>query len=258
MIISMQNTERFTGRAATYNRYRQRYPSDIILTLLHSWCGLEPTWPIADIGAGTGMLCELFLANHNPVIAIEPNAEMRSVCEQLLLSHPRLEIRNASAEATTLPEHSVSMVAAGRAFHWFDIPRALTEFRRILTPDGWLVLISLGRDKNATPQSRDFEDLLTQYGIDYNYVRAGYRVHDNLQDIFAADQHQAEIEGEQQLEWDAFHGQTNSLSVVPQPNDPRAETFNHHLRNYFNTYATNGILTVQTKCWINAGRLSTQ
>jgi ubiquinone/menaquinone biosynthesis C-methylase UbiE len=257
-MISMDNTDRFTGRAETYDRYRQRYPANEILHRLQAWCGLQPSWPIADIGAGTGMLSEVFLANGNPVIAIEPNPEMRSACEQLLRTWPRLDIRNGTDEATGLPNASVSMVAAGRAFHWFDIPRALAEFRRILQPAGWMVLVSLGRDKDDTPQCRDFEYLLTHHGIDDNYARAGYRVHDNLQEFFAADHYHAQIDGEQQLDWEAFLGQTMSLSVVPQAGHPRAEAFHHLLRDYFNTYASNGILTAPTKCWIDAGRLSTQ
>jgi ubiquinone/menaquinone biosynthesis C-methylase UbiE len=254
----MDNTGRFTGRSATYDRYRLRYPTDNILHLLQTWCGLQSDWPIADIGAGTGMLSEVFLANGNPVTAIEPNQEMHSVCEQLLHTGPLLEVRNGTAEATGLPNASISMVAAGRAFHWFDIPRALTEFRRILKPDGWMVLVSLGRDKDETPQCRDFELLLTHHGIDDNYARTGYRIHENLHEFFAADHHHAEIDGEQQLDWEAFQGQTNSLSVVPKIGDPRAETFHRLLRDYFHTYASNGILTAPTKCWIDAGRLSTQ
>ncbi len=255
---AVDNTQRFTGRAATYDRYRQRYPSDIILDRLRTWCGLQPNWRIADIGAGTGMLAEVFLANDNPVIAIEPNPEMRSACEQLLPIWPRLDVRDATAEATGLPNASADMVAAGRAFHWFDIPRALAEFRRILKPDGWLVLASLGRDRGEDSQSRDFEHLLTHHGIDDHYARAGFRVHDSLQDLFAADHHHAEIDGQQQLDWETFLGQTMSLSVVPQPGHPRAAAFHQLLRDYFNTYATNGILTAPTKCWIDAGRLSTQ
>ncbi len=254
----MDNTERFTGRAETYDRYRQRYPSNEILNLLQTWSGLQPDWPIADVGAGTGMLSEVFLANGNPVIAIEPNLEMRTSCQRLIGTWPQLQVRDGTAEATGLPRASVPMVAAGRAFHWFDIPRALTEFRRILKPEGWMVLVSLGRDKNESPQSRDFEDLLTRHGIDYNYARTGYRVHENLHELFAADHHHAHIDGEQKLDWEAFLGQTNSLSVVPQGGDPRAETFHNLLRDYFDTYASNGVLTRPTRCWIDAGRLSTQ
>jgi SAM-dependent methyltransferase len=254
----MENTERFTGRAAIYERYRLRYPPDTILKLLRAWCGLKPNWLIADIGAGTGMFSEVFLGNGNPVIAIEPNQEMRASCRELLRIWPHLEIRDGTAEATGLESASINVAAAGRAFHWFDIPRALTEFRRILKPHGWLVLISLGRGKDDTPQFRDFEHLLTHHGMDDNYARAGFRIHENLHEFFAADHHHAEIDGQQHLDWETFLGQTMSLSVVPQRGHPHAETFHHLLRDYFNTYASNGILTAPTKCWIDAGRLSTQ
>jgi SAM-dependent methyltransferase len=204
------------------------------------------------------MLSEVFLANGNSVSAIEPNPDMRTVCEQLISVWPNLEVCDGTAEATGIANASISLIAAGRALHWFDIPRALSEFRRILQPAGWLAVISLGRDRNATSQSRDFEDLLTRHGIDPGYARSGFRVHENLHELFAADHHHAEIPGAQRLDWDTFLGQTNSLSIVPQPNDTRAETFHRLLRDYFNTYAPTGILTVPTKCWVDAGRLSTQ
>ena len=254
----MNSIERFTGRVETYNRFRLRYPTTIVLDRLKRWCNLQPHENIADIGAGTGMLSEVFLSNGNPVIAIEPNKEMRTSCEELLSQWPLLEIRDGTAEATGLPDHSIAIVSAGRAFHWFDVPRALSEFRRILQPAGWLVLVSLGRAKDDSPQYRDFEALLTSESTDYTYVRAGYRVHDNLDGIFLANRHSEQIPLEQKLTWEAFLGQTMSLSVVPQPHDPRFSTFSQHLRDHFQTYAVDGTITIPTTCWIDVGRLSTQ
>jgi SAM-dependent methyltransferase len=254
----MNSIDRFTGRVETYNRYRLRYPSALILDRLKPWCNLQPDWLVADIGAGTGMLSEVFLSNGNPVIAVEPNEEMRASCRELLTQWPHLEVRKGTAEATGLPDNSIAIVAAGRAFHWFDVPRALTEFRRILQPIGWLVLVSLGRAKDDTPQYKDFEALLTSASTDYTYVRAGYRVHDHLDDVFIANRHSEQIPLEQKLTWDDFLGQTMSLSVTPPPGDPRNATFAQHLRDYFQTYAVDGILTMPTTCWIDAGRLSTQ
>ncbi|MGA8939769.1 MAG: class I SAM-dependent methyltransferase [Acidobacteriaceae bacterium] len=253
----MNSIERFTGRAETYNRYRLRYPAALILDRLKTWCNLQPDWPIADIGAGTGMLSEVFLPNRNPVIAIEPNEEMRTTCAELRTRWPLLQVHDATAEATGLPDNSVAIVAAGRAFHWFEIPRALVEFERILHPNGWLVLVSLGRAKNENPQSHDFEQLLTTHGTDYaSHVRAGYRVHENLDQIFAADRHHEEIPGEQIADWESFLGQTLSLSVTPQPANPRFPAFNQDLRNHFHTYAVDGQLSIPTTCWIDAGRIT--
>src|SRR5437660_12780723 len=84
------NTQRFTDRAEDYERYRERYPATQILDHLRTWCGLSPKWTVADIGAGTGMLAEVFLENGNRVIAIEPNAHMREACAQLERRWPAL------------------------------------------------------------------------------------------------------------------------------------------------------------------------
>jgi SAM-dependent methyltransferase len=252
------STERFSGRAETYDRFRQRYPTDEILALLRSWCGLDSNWLVADIGAGTGMLTEVFLANGNPVLAIEPNIEMRSIAARLLDRSPSLNVMDGTAEETHLSSGSVNLVAAGRAFHWFDVPRAMTEFRRILKPDGWMVLVSLGRAKDSSAQSVAFEELLLTHGIDYTYVRSGYRVHDNLASVFTADMHHAELPSASRLDWESFLGQTMSLSVAPRPDDPRFATFMQALRAYFEHYAVDHLLTMPATCWITAGRITTR
>src|SRR4051812_50109227 len=82
------HTQRFTGRAEDYDRYRQRYPADTVLDRLRNWCGLTPSWRIADIGAGTGMLAEGFLAHGKPVIAVEPNPDMRRYMQTRLAPAP--------------------------------------------------------------------------------------------------------------------------------------------------------------------------
>jgi ubiquinone/menaquinone biosynthesis C-methylase UbiE len=249
------NTQRFTGKAEAYERFRERYPAAEVLTRLKDWCGLQPQWAIADVGAGTGMLAEVFLENGNPVIAIEPNEEMRIACERMKPRWPQLEVIDATAEATTLADASVEMVAAGRAFHWFETQLALAEFRRILKPGGWVALVSAGRTDADTEQARDFERLLVELGNDHTYARATYRVHDRLEDLFA-DLHQAEIPGEQQLDWETLQGFTQSLSIVPRRGSPTFEVFEAGLRTHFERFSHNGILTVQTTCWISAGRLS--
>ncbi len=250
------NTQRFDGRAEDYDLYRQRYPAEAVLMRLRAWCDLTPRHLIADIGAGTGMLAEVFLANGNPIIAIEPNADMRAICLRLQTPSSSLTIIDATAEATTLPNHSIDLVAAGRAFHWFDRDRALTEFRRILKPDGWVTLVSVGRSKDESQHSTDFERLLIEHGTDHTYVRAGLRVHEDLHTLFTRDWHHEEIHGVLPLNWESFFGHTMSLSMTPKPTDPRFPQFLKALEGFFNRYATNGILTLPTTCWISAGRLA--
>jgi ubiquinone/menaquinone biosynthesis C-methylase UbiE len=262
------NTQRFTGRAEDYDRYRQRYPAEEILTHLRAWCGLNSNWLIADVGAGTGMLAEVFLANANRVLAVEPNADMLDQMHATFKESPQLEIIAASAEDTTIATASLDLVAVGRAFHWFDRDRALAEFRRILKPKGWVALCSLGRaslgrtdlitDPALTSQVIDYERILVEHGTDYGSIRKAYRIQDTVPSLFAGELHQAQLAGTQQLDWLAFRGQTLSLSVVPAPGHPDHDTFMRELRLHFDTYARDGILTMATICYIAAARFQTQ
>lgn len=91
-------TERFSGRAELYRNSRPHYPPGI-LTLLEEQCGLTAVSLILDVGAGTGLLAELFLKSGNPVIAVEPNGAMRDALTTLRSSYPRLTPVDAVAEA---------------------------------------------------------------------------------------------------------------------------------------------------------------
>ena len=96
-----EHAERFTGRVEDYERYRTRYPAAVIDVLVER-CGLQREHHVADIGAGTGMLAELFLEHGNAVVAVEPNDDMRAACERLASAWPGLTVKKGTAEATGL------------------------------------------------------------------------------------------------------------------------------------------------------------
>jgi ubiquinone/menaquinone biosynthesis C-methylase UbiE len=261
------NTQRFTGRAEDYDRYRQRYPAEEVLSRLRTWCGLTPDWLVADIGAGTGMLAELFLENGNRVLAIEPNGDMREGMRAAVEGHlsrpaPELEIVDATAEETTLQNASINLVAAGRAFHWFDKDRALAEFRRILKPGAWVTLVAADRDRDSKdPSYREqidaYEQLMSDYGTDYVRVRSGFRSYDNMEEFFDGEVHQDRLPGLRELDWESFSGHAKSLSVTPQPGHPNFDGWVRESRRYFDRFAHNGVLTVPTICWITAANFRT-
>src|SRR5262245_41650436 len=95
------STTRFSNRVETYLRYRPRYPAAVVDPLKQA-CGLTVTSLIADLGSGTGMLTELFLANGNRVYAVEPNREMREAGERLLGKYQNFTSVVGTAESTTL------------------------------------------------------------------------------------------------------------------------------------------------------------
>src|SRR5439155_23726894 len=151
-------TQRFSDRVHNYVLYRPRYPTAILHPLKID-CRLTSGSIIADVGSGTGFLAEVFLSNGNRVFGIEPNPEMRQAGERLLASWPKFKSVAATAESTSLPDRSVDFVTGGQAFHWFDREACRAEFKRILRPDGWVVLVWNDRRTDSTAFLSAYEQL---------------------------------------------------------------------------------------------------
>src|SRR5271166_831925 len=164
-------TQRFSSRVDNYVRYRPGYPTEV-LELLKNECGLTSDSVIADIASGTGIFTRMLIENGNHVFGVEPNDDMRRAGEQFLRSYSGFSSIAGMAEATTLPGHSVDMVTAAQAAHWFDREKARREFVRICRPGGWTVLLWNERRTSSTPFLRAYEQLLVQYGTDYQDVRS--------------------------------------------------------------------------------------
>jgi SAM-dependent methyltransferase len=160
------STGRFSGRVADYLKYRPGYP-DALLDFLRRECGLLPGLAVADVGCGTGKLSALFLSNGNAVFGVEPNAEMRGAAEALFSGRADFHSVAGKAEATTLPDDSVDMIAVGQAFHWFDLDRAALEFRRILRRKGFAVIVWNARELRGPSWADAYEGFLQEYSIDY-------------------------------------------------------------------------------------------
>jgi ubiquinone/menaquinone biosynthesis C-methylase UbiE len=104
---------------------------------------------LVDVGCGTGISTRLFAARGVRVIGIEPNDDMRAraAATPAPAGGPVPEYRKGTAEATGLPDGCAAAVLAAQAFHWFDSPAALREFRRVLRPGGHVALAGYERDE---------------------------------------------------------------------------------------------------------------
>ena len=247
-------TKRFSSRVGNYALYRPGYPPEIV-KLLTNECGLTPASIVADIGSGTGNLTRLFLENGNQVFGIEPNREMRQAGEAALSSYSRFHSVVGTAEATTLPDHSVEFVTAAQAAHWFDRAKARAEFVRILRSGGWAVLVWNERRHRSTPFHRDYEQLLLSYGIDYQEVRhEGARL--TIGDFFAPCSYQERIfDMAQQFDYAGLEGRLLSSSYVPLAGHNNYKPMLEALRRVFDKHQVNGRVTMEHDTRVYYGNL---
>jgi SAM-dependent methyltransferase len=231
--------QRFSNRVADYIRYRPGYPS-ALLDLLRAECTLRPDHVVADIGSGTGLLSELLLKNSNRVFGVEPNSEMRAGGEEYLNSYRNFTTVDGSAEATTLPAASVDFITAGQAFHWFDPQTARREFLRILKPRGWVVIVWNDRRMDEAQLTREYEDLLERFGLDYKRVKNAYPERAQIQSFIAGPFVERDLPNYQSLDWDGFQGRLRSSSFAPTEDQPNFAPMMAELDRIFRAHQRDG------------------
>jgi len=247
-------TQRFSSRVDNYVRYRPGYPP-AVLELLKEECGLTAASVIADIASGTGIFTRMLLENGNRVFGVEPNLEMRRAGEEFLAAHPRFTSVAGIAEATTLPDHSVDIVTAAQAGHWFDRERARTEFVRILKPGGWAVMIWNERKTDSTPFLRDYEQLQLSYGTDYREVRHE-RSTAEIDGFFAPSRLELRIFSMiQEFDYPALEGRLLSSSYTPQSDHAQHEPMLRELQRIFTAHQVNGRVSLDYDTRVFYGHL---
>jgi SAM-dependent methyltransferase len=214
------STRRFSSRVDNYVKYRPSYPAELV-SLLAAECELVPGALVADIGAGTGLLAELFLKNGYRVLGIEPNREMREAGERLLSGYPQYTSADGTAEATTLADSSVDLITAGQAFHWFDRAKSRAEFARILRPGGWVALIWNERRIDTTPFLAAYEQLLRTYSSEYETLNHRQVDQQMIAAFFKPGTFRMQsFENRQIFDFAGVKGRLLSSSYTPAPGQP--------------------------------------
>ncbi len=249
------STQRFSSRVGNYVRYRPAYPA-AVLDLLKNDCGLTAASVIADIASGTGIFTRMLLENGNHVFGVEPNADMRHAGEEFLGAYSQFSSVAGTAEATTLADHSIDLITAAQAAHWFDREQARREFIRICRPGGWTVLLWNERRTGSTPFLRDYEQLLLEYGTDYQEVRYE-RTIQQIETFFAPSLFQLRIfDYQQDFDYPALEGRLLSSSYTPQAGDARNTPMLRELRTIFEARQLNDRVTFEYDTRVYYGRLT--
>ncbi|MHB1928357.1 MAG: class I SAM-dependent methyltransferase [Acidimicrobiales bacterium] len=141
-----------------YERGRPDYPA-AVADLLQGQLDLRSGSRMLDVAAGTGKLTRLLVRTPAAVTAVEPMPGMRQQLRRLL---PGAPVTAARAEQLPFPPAAFDAVTVAQAFHWFTVPEASRELRRILRPGGRLVLVTNRRDLSS-PWVRRLWGVLGRY-----------------------------------------------------------------------------------------------
>ena len=248
------STQRFSSRVEHYVRARPGYPPEV-LRLLELECGLTSNSVLADIASGTGIFTRLLLEHGNRVFGVEPNAEMRRAGEEFLAGFPKFVSVAGTAEATTLPEHSIDLATAAQAAHWFDAASARREFVRILKPAGWCVLLWNERNTEASPFMRAYEELLRSFGTDYQDVRHQHTGQSIASFYSPSSFRERVFDNQQALDYEGLEGRLVSSSYMPQAGDPNYKEMVAELRRIFDARQSNGQVAMEHKTRVYYGKL---
>jgi ubiquinone/menaquinone biosynthesis C-methylase UbiE len=236
--------EGFTGRTGNYSRSRPDYPDEIIDHLVKDRV-IGTGSLIADIGSGTGKLSRLFLKHGFSVICVEPNPEMREQAKRDLMEFSNVTINDATAENTGLPDHSVDIVVAGQAFHWFDPMAAGKEFLRILKPGGKVALIWNDRVQNSGSFNEDYERICSTYSNGYH--KSGSRSLDRevIGGFFGGKEKLYLMENSQKLDLNGVMERYFSASYAIGREDAQFNTLIKEIENAYSRHERNGYVTIE-------------
>jgi SAM-dependent methyltransferase len=249
------STQRFSDRVEAYVKFRPDYPAELVKTLVQKTM-LDTGAVVADVGSGTGIFTRLLLDQQLKVFAVEPNANMRNAAEVLFSDYPNFTSVDAPAERTGLAEHSVDLVTAAQAFHWFNNAATKAEFRRILKADGKLALI-WNKRKVSQPFQQAYDVILKTYAPEYGVVNHMNLSKADIAEFFDAGHMEVlQFDNCQQLTFPGLLGRLKSSSYCPAENSPQYPSLVAELAGLFGQFAVNELIDFEYDTQLYLGSIA--
>ena len=183
-MVAVTVRQHYNRLAKIYDRRWRAYVSRT-LDFFQAWLELSGTETVLDIACGTGELERRLLREHpaQQIWGVDLSEQMLAIAQDKLHPFPTVSLHRANVSALPFDDHQFDVVVSASAFHYFEDPSlALQEMKRVLKPDGRLVILDWCRDfwackvcdlvlKLADPvyrqcyTEREFHHLLTTAGF---------------------------------------------------------------------------------------------
>lgn len=235
-------TKLFSNRVENYVKYRPTYPK-LLLRKLEEEGILTEEKTIADIGSGTGILTEILLETKCKIFAVEPNDEMRFAAEARLSKFNNFNSVKGTAEASTLEDKSIDIITVAQAFHWFDQVKTRVEFKRILKPEGIVVLIWNERLVEKSNFQKEYDILLKKYCSRYESSKHRNVTRDQIANFYGSNNFsEYDCDNYQKFDFESLKGRLSSSSYTPTKEEENYEPLMEELKHLFDKYQANGVV----------------
>lgn len=247
----------FNNKAALYAANRPSYSSNV-LEYLQKDLGFSSTALGADIGCGTGQLTQILAEYFNLIYAVEPNNSMMQECQKYLYNYKNILYKCRSAESTEIDDNKLDYITTAQAFHLFHNAETLREFKRILKPDGRLIIVYNMKNHSSEFFLKNEEVLLKHcplYRRDFHATEFKY---DSFQECFTKDSYQYRYfsnDNTEYLDYDTFINRTLSASYAIQEENPSFPVFVKELAAVFADFSVNQRVKMELSTVIYSGRL---
>lgn len=131
--------------------YDKRWKSYIFKTLsfLKDWAEILSPDTVLDVACGTGEFEQLLLSE-NPtqeIVGVDISEKMLEIAKHKCSIYSQVSFQTASALALPFASNSFDVVISANSFHYFDDPlAALREMKRVLKPEGKVVILDWCKD----------------------------------------------------------------------------------------------------------------
>ena len=140
MTLDSGNTIDWGKTSDDYSLYRSGMPDSYFRKLSEHGIG-EEKQKILDLGTGTGDLAGEFSRNGSIVSGIDISEEQILMAQKLMHEQDlNIDFQVSSAESLPFNDDSFDCATANQCFLYFDTNKALAEIKRVLKPNGVIVI----------------------------------------------------------------------------------------------------------------------
>lgn len=129
--------DNFSHNSGNYAQFRPTYPKEVFAFLKTILSERERVW---DCATGTGQVAEKLVNLFDKIEATDLSKNQLKNA----VSHPKIQYSQQPAEETNFPDQHFDCITVGQAIHWFDFERFYQEAKRVLKPDGLLIVLGYG------------------------------------------------------------------------------------------------------------------